>query len=118
MTAGMGPYGDNSPEQSHIQKKKEEPKISITVATDTKPTKSLISKVKDAFNIFGKKEPVKLPVEPVKTTPIKSIKWTVKKETKAVVVNVYDENGKKLNTYTISNYITLNPGQTLEVISK
>lgn len=53
-------------------------------------------------------------------TPIeaKSIKWRVPVDTKQVVVQVCESNGRLINEYTISNFITLHPGQILRVLAK
>lgn len=46
-----------------------------------------------------------------------SLKWKVPEGTNRVLVNIYNSNGDKLNSYTISNFISLKSGQILEVVA-
>ena len=72
-------------------------------------------------------EPTKMPEsKPAETTPApvvveenpRKVTWNVPKGTQDVVVNVYGTDGKFINYYTITNYITLKPGYKIEVIAK
>jgi hypothetical protein len=47
-----------------------------------------------------------------------SIKWKIPKFSESIIVNIYDEKGNFVDYYTISRWITLKPGQTIEVIAK
>lgn len=48
----------------------------------------------------------------------KSVKWRVPEDTTSVIVQVCESNGRLINEYTISNFITLRPGQILRVLAK
>lgn len=43
------------------------------------------------------------------------IKWRIPDDMKKVVVRLYDRNKKFVTSYTISNYISLEPGSYLYV---
>jgi len=47
-----------------------------------------------------------------------SLKWKVPSGTNKVLVNIYNSSGDKLNSYTISNFISLKSGQILEVVAE
>lgn len=54
---------------------------------------------------------------PTNTDPTR-IKWVVPEGTTAVYVNIFDKDGKFVDYYKVSRFITLLPGQTLEVVAK
>ena len=48
---------------------------------------------------------------------VKTVQWQVPADSQGVTVEVHDKNGRLLNTYTISDYISLPPGTILKVRS-
>lgn len=80
----------------------------------------LFTKLKQVF-VKPKQEAPKVVLPETKPQPPnypKKVKWVVPPGTSKVKVHVYDSKGQRVNSYTISNYITLRPGQTLEVESE
>lgn len=57
-------------------------------------------------------------VQPAPDTKPRSIVWEVPPGTQDIIVEVYNADNSYSTYYTITNYISLEPGQKLKVIAK
>lgn len=89
---------------------------------------SLFGKLK---SVFGGQKVAKAPDAPISpvndkpetklTEPSKmdtSVKWQVPPGTLKVKVRILESNGRLINEYNISDFITLKPGQILQVVAE
>lgn len=84
---------------------------SLSMPTEEVPVETKIEEPK--IEEQPKQEPLKMA-----DTEENSIKWKIPKFSESIIVNIYDEKGNFVDYYTISRWITLKPGQIIEVIAK
>ena len=48
----------------------------------------------------------------------KEFKWQVPEDTRSVTVRILERNGRLINEYEISRFLTIKPGQKLHLLSK
>lgn len=66
------------------------------------------------------KEPEKKPVEEptVLKTSAPEVHWTVPEKTKFVYLTKLDKNGRRVKSYTITDFISMKPGETFVITVK
>lgn len=103
-------------------RKRADKKEELDFLTQKREGVSIVAVVKDWYNTamakFTKKKEVPEKVEVAEADPCGVIRWMVPNNISSIGLRILNRDGSVASQFTISNYITVNPGQSFQLVPR